>query len=143
VGQQTLDGTDITDRRERYRELVGERLPKTAQQAGTWPIDEDHCFARVVLDNVFEDEWYDHVGGRPVYKHLSPDELTAAISLAERLLEQGAPLVREVNYPCLLARCRGLVEAGASCFDDATCRYFKSIRSGRSLRRRTFGVNHS
>ncbi len=97
VGQQTLDGTDITDRRERYRELVGERLPKTAQQAGTWPIDEDHCFARVVLDNVFEDEWYDHVGGRPVYKHLSPDELTAAISLAERLLEQGAPLVRELN----------------------------------------------
>jgi hypothetical protein len=97
VRQRTLDGTDITGRRERYRTLVDERLPEAARRAGTWPIAEDHCFARVVLDNVFEDEWYEHVDGRPAYEHLSADELAAAIDLAERLLERGAPLVEELN----------------------------------------------
>ena len=48
-----------------------------------------------------------------------------------------------VNYPCLLGGLRRLLEAGASCFDDATCRHGKRVRSGRSLRRRVFGVNHS
>uniref|UniRef100_UPI002103A876 SDR family NAD(P)-dependent oxidoreductase n=1 Tax=Natronomonas sp. LN261 TaxID=2750669 RepID=UPI002103A876 len=37
-------------------------------------------------------------------------------SMAKRFAREGATTV--VNYPCLLARCRGLVEAGASCFDD-------------------------
>lgn len=97
MGQQTLDGTDITDRRERYRTLVDDRLPEAAARAGTWPIAEDHCFARVVLDNVFEDEWYDHVDGRPAHAHLSADELAAAIDLAEELLDRGAPLVAELN----------------------------------------------
>ena len=97
MGQQTLDGTDITDRRERYRTLVEDRLPAAAREAGDWPIREDHCFARVVLDAVFEDEWYQHVDGRPAYEHLSAEELDAAIDLAERLLERGAPLVDALN----------------------------------------------
>jgi hypothetical protein len=97
VGQQTLEGTDITDRRERYRTLVDERLPAAARQAGTWPVRHDHCFARVVLDNVFQDEWYDHVDGRPAYEHLSANELETAIGLAERMVGRGAPLVEELN----------------------------------------------
>jgi hypothetical protein len=97
VGQHTLDGTDVGARRERYRTLVDERLPEAARRAGDWPIREDHCFARVVLDNVFEDEWYEHVDGRPAYEHLSADELAAAIDLAERLLERGAPFVEALN----------------------------------------------
>jgi hypothetical protein len=97
VGQQTLGGTDITSHPERYRTLVHERLPAAAQQAETWPIRHDHCFARVVLDNVFEDEWYGHVDGRPAYEHLSASELERAVCLAERMIEHGAPLVEELN----------------------------------------------
>lgn len=108
MGQRTLDGTDITDRRERYRTLVEERLPEAARQAGTWPIQEDHCFARVVLDSVFEDEWYDHVDGRPADEHLSAAELAAAIDHAEALLERGGPLVEALNDRSLRWRGEGL-----------------------------------
>lgn len=97
MGQQTLDGTNITELRERYRTLVSERLPMAAQQAGTWPISHDHCFARVILDNVFADKWDDHLNGRPAYEHLSTNELEAAIDLAERLAERGGPLVETLH----------------------------------------------
>lgn len=97
VGQQTLDGTNITELRERYRTLVSERLPMAAQQAGTWPISHDHCFARVVLDNVFEDRWDNHLNGRPADEHLSTDELKAAIDIAEQLCERGGPLVETLH----------------------------------------------
>jgi hypothetical protein len=97
MGQQTIGGADLTARREQYRTLVGERLPAAAGQAGDWPIHQDHCFARVVLDNVFQGVWYDHVDGRPAYEHLSADDLDAAIDIAERLLRSGAPLVTELN----------------------------------------------
>lgn len=97
MGQRTLDGTDIADLRGRYRTLVHERLPAAAREAGTWPIRHDHCFARVVLDNVFQDEWYDHVDGEPAYEHLSADELADAIDIAERLAERGAPLVEDLH----------------------------------------------
>ena len=52
-----------------------------------------------------------------------------------------------VNYPALLhSRLRArFVEGGASLFSDATCRNRRNVgsRSGRSLRGRYFGVNHS
>jgi hypothetical protein len=101
MGQQTLDARDITDLRERYRALVDEQLPAAAQLAGTWPIHQDHCFARVVLDTIFRDEWYDHVDGRPAYEHLRDDELEAAIRVAEQMLERGAALVAALNEQSL------------------------------------------
>ncbi len=97
MGQQTLDGTNITELRERYRTLVSGRLPMAAQQAGTWPISHDHCFARVVLDNVFAETWDNHLKGRPAYKHLSTNELETAIDLAERMCECGKPLVETLH----------------------------------------------
>lgn len=97
MGQQTLGGTDITALRERYARLVDERLPAAARDAGDWPITEDHCFARVVLDTTFGDEWYGHVDGRPAVEHLSPVDLERAIAVAERMLAEGRALVAELN----------------------------------------------
>ncbi len=97
MGQRTLDGEDISELRAAYVRRVTEELPRAARRAGDWPIREDHCFGRVVLDNVFGDAWYDHVDGRPAYEHLSRDELTAAVDLAERMLEAGRPAVEELN----------------------------------------------
>lgn len=104
MGQQTLDGTDLAARRERYLALVHERLPAAAHHADDWPIRHDHCFARVVLDNVFEGIWYDHVDGRPAYEHLSFDDLDAAVDLAEHMLQSGALLVTELHEQSLLWR---------------------------------------
>ena len=95
MGQQTLRGEDISGLREEYARKLHERLP---EQAGDeWPIDLDHCFGRVVLDTLFEDEWYTHVDGRPAYEHLSPAELRDAIEIADRMLECGRPVVAELN----------------------------------------------
>ncbi len=95
--QRTLDGEDISQRRETYRRRIHEELPERAQNSDGWPIHLDHCFARVVLDNLFEDEWYSHVDGRPAYESLSAQELDAAIEIADRMLEEGQQAVAELN----------------------------------------------
>ena len=97
MSQETLDGEDISALREEYDRTVNERLPESAQDSEGWPIHLDHCFGRVVLDNLFQDEWYSHVDGRPAYKHLSPEELREAIGIADRMLEGGQPVVEELN----------------------------------------------
>ena len=108
MGQETLDGTDIDRLRQRYRQTVMEELPQAATSGDGWPIHQDHCFARVVLDNVFEDEWYEHVEGRPAYDNLSATELRTAITIADRLLEEGPSLAIELNRRSL--RWRGEIE---------------------------------
>ena len=56
MGQETLDGADISALRRRYRRPVTEALSAAARKREGWPIREDHCFARVVLDALFGDE---------------------------------------------------------------------------------------
>jgi hypothetical protein len=97
MGQETLDGDDLSQLRAEYNRKVNEELPERAQSSDGWPIRLDHCLGRVVLDNVFGDEWYSHVEGRPAYKHLSRSELQDAIEIADRLLREGKPAVEELN----------------------------------------------
>lgn len=104
MGQRTLNGEDITQLRAAYDRLVHERLPAAARASGDWPIQDDHCFGRVVLDTLFDDEWYGHVDGRPASRHLSATELRAAIEIARRLLDEGRSLVAELNRASLARR---------------------------------------
>jgi hypothetical protein len=97
MGQETLGGDDLSALRAEYDRKVNEELPARARGSGDWPIRHDHCFARVVLDNLFGDEWYSHVDGRPAYRHLSRGELQAAIDIADRMLKEGRPAVTELN----------------------------------------------
>ena len=101
MGQQTLSGTDISTLREEYLQKVTEELPAKAQTSDGWPITDDHCFARVVLDTLFEDEWSRHINGSPAYKQLSEDQLRAAITIADRMLTDGRPAVKELNEQSL------------------------------------------
>ena len=97
MSQQTLEGDTIDDLREEYRHKVTEMLPERAQSEDGWPIHLDHCFGRVVLDNLFGDEWYDHVDGRPAYMCLSMAELQEAIDIADSMLEDGPQRCEELN----------------------------------------------
>ena len=97
MGQETLDGVDLSALRAEYHHKVSDALPAQARASGDWPIHADHCFARVVLDNLFQDVWYDHVNGRPAYKHLSRDKLEAAVAIADRMLAGGKPVVADLN----------------------------------------------
>jgi len=101
MGQETLSGDDLSQLRVEYDRKVNQKLPEKAQSGDGWPIHLDHCFGRVVLDNVFEDEWYSHVEGRPAYKQLSREELQQAIEIADQMLTQGRPAVKELNQNSL------------------------------------------
>lgn len=86
--------------RERYLELTTEVLP--AQATAAWPVQADHCFQRIVLDNLFGDVWYDHVD-RPAYTHLSRRQLQAATRLAASMVSD-PDRVRELNRLSLTYR---------------------------------------
>lgn len=95
--------TDRLALQQRYLELMRVRLPaRAAEQA--WVIRFDHCFMRVVLDNLFSGQWYEHVPKRPAYRHLTVAQLQAAIASAEAILTQGAPLLEQLNANSLAWR---------------------------------------
>ena len=97
MGQETLSGEELSELRAEYGRKVNRELPEKAQSGDGWPIHLDHCFGRVVLDNLFGDEWYSHVDGRPAYRNLTRDELQEAIEIADRMIQGGKPVVEELN----------------------------------------------
>ncbi len=86
----------------RWLELTHETLPARARADG-WPLRLDHCFQRILLDAVCGGRWYDHVDGRPAYRHLGPERLAAAVALAERLATEldARPLLGELDAQSL------------------------------------------
>ena len=55
------------------------------------PVRFNHCFARIVLDNLFQSCWYDHLSRKvPAYKQLNSTQLAEAIALAESMLKKPA-----------------------------------------------------
>ncbi len=45
--------------------------------------------------------WYDHVEGRPAYRHLDPERLAAAVAPGVRLRREGEPLLRRLDEDSL------------------------------------------
>ena len=70
-------------------------LPGAAETRG-WPVRLDHCFQRILLDNVFEGHWCDHVPRRPAYRHCDQSALVRAVTLGEAVLA-GAADLHELN----------------------------------------------
>ena len=88
----------------RYRELVRQELPAAAR-AGGWVLREDHCFGRVLLDDAVGGCWYDVLDRRrTAFRQLDDEQLAGAVALAEWLLEQGDPLLRELDARSLAWR---------------------------------------
>lgn len=91
-----------------YRRLVRTELPAAARE-NHWPIRLDHCFARVLLDAVFNDCWYGHLDrrrGRSAEKQLTVEQLTRAVTLARGMLTLGLPEVARLNAQSLAWRGR-------------------------------------
>jgi hypothetical protein len=68
-----------------WLDLTRKRMPETARSRG-WPIRQDHCFQRVLLDNACGGVWYDHVLGRHAYACASRDILERALALGKAAL---------------------------------------------------------
>ncbi len=89
----------------RYRELVLAELPRRAR-AGRWVVTADHCFGRIVLDHAVGGRWYDVLDRRrsPAFAQLTDEQLAAAVALAERVLAEGDPLLRDLDARSLAWR---------------------------------------
>jgi hypothetical protein len=74
----------VDELRQRWLSLTRHALPARAE-AERWTLRADHCFQRVILDAVCEGRWYEHVTGRPAYRHLDEHRLALAVSLAQQL----------------------------------------------------------
>lgn len=66
-------------------------MPAAAGERG-WPVVDDHCFQRILLDNAAGQVWYDVIEGRPAYRHAPEELLRRAVSLGEAALEDRADL---------------------------------------------------
>ena len=91
---------------EDYRRLVRVELPRTAKE-GLWTLRLDHCFARVILDALFDGCWYAHLErgrGRSAESQLDAPQLRRAVMLARGMLDGGDAEVRRLNAQSLAWR---------------------------------------
>ncbi len=74
------------DLRNEYSNLINQQLPELAKQT-PMPVRFNHCFARIVLDNLFEDCWYNHLSRKqPAYKQLGEAQMRKAIAIAQSIV---------------------------------------------------------
>ena len=86
-----------------YMHLTKKVLPSIARCDRTdWPVREDHCFQRIVLDHVCGGVWYEHLG-RPAYKHLTSDQAQRAVGLCRDIAE-GRSDLQQLNQQSLIWR---------------------------------------
>ena len=100
---------DATDPTAVYLRLMRVDLPAAARAAADagrpWPIRLDHCFMRVVLDDLFGRPWREALTGRgPAYRQLSAEQLRRAIATGESMIAGGANRVRTLNDASLNRR---------------------------------------
>lgn len=87
-GGGSVDGLHRYELQDRYLELTRHSLPAIARLKG-WSLKEDHCFMRVILDQLFQDCWYNHLDRRlRAYKQLNEAQLRRAIYLG-KIIESG------------------------------------------------------
>ncbi|MFK7765285.1 MAG: hypothetical protein AB8B62_18625 [Roseobacter sp.] len=68
-------------------------MPKLARTTHEhWPVRNDHCFQRIVLDTVCGGVWYDHLN-RPAYKNLTFQQVEQAVRLCDQIIAGNADLV--------------------------------------------------
>mgnify|MGYP001408139589 FL=1 len=78
---------EIDDLVSAYLHLTKEVLPALARNGRrNWPVSDDHCFQRIILDHVCGGVWYEHLG-RPAYKHLTSDQAQRAVELCRDIAE--------------------------------------------------------
>lgn len=110
---------DSVELRDRYLELVNQTLPEQAKSR-QFPVRFNHCFGRIILDNLFGCCWYEVLDRKrgPAYKQLSEAQLQAAISLGEAIATEPDEYIHRLNQNSL--RWRGKTkDAGTGLFKGA------------------------
>jgi len=90
-GSEGSGGNARTALETRWLHLTRVTLPGLAASHG-WPVRNDHCFQRVLLDAACGGRWLDHVAGRPAYKTIDATRLATAVTLAQAVASGSADL---------------------------------------------------
>lgn len=70
----------------RYMTLTKDVMPRLARTTHSdWPVRNDHCFQRIVLDTICGGVWYDHLH-RPAYKNLTFQQAERAVWLCDKII---------------------------------------------------------
>ena len=86
-----------------YMHLTKEVLPSVARSdRQDWPVSEDHCFQRIVLDHVCGGIWYEYLD-RPAYKHLTNEQAQLAVKLCQDIID-GRVDLKQLNKQSLIWR---------------------------------------
>jgi methylated-DNA-[protein]-cysteine S-methyltransferase len=104
------DSADLESLRSQWTHLYHTLLPSLAKSKDSsqprWPVQLDHCFARIILDNVIGkgfQPWTEALA-KPAVKNMSADQLRGSITLAEKIAKGEVDLV-ELDEESL--KCRG------------------------------------
>ena len=77
----------------RYIVLTKEVMPHLARTSHKhWPVSNDHCFQRIILDAVCGGVWYEYLP-RPAYKNLTHDQAANAVKLCNDIISGDADLI--------------------------------------------------
>lgn len=91
----------LTELRNQYLDLTNRVLPDLAQQR-RFPVRLNHCFQRIVLDNLFNNCWYTVLSRRePAYKQLDEEQLERVIAIAEAIIHQPDNYLDQLNQNSL------------------------------------------
>ncbi|MEL6957793.1 MAG: hypothetical protein AAGL89_02435 [Pseudomonadota bacterium] len=87
-----MTDTQMPSAVETYLDLTRRVLPQHARtKRRDWPIRNDHCFQRVVLDTITGGVWYDTIA-KPAYRHMTDAQAQAAAALRRDILSGEADL---------------------------------------------------
>ena len=88
---------------EDYMHLTKVVLPSMARNGERdWPVVEDHCFQRIILDTICGGVWYEHLD-RPAYKNLTTEQAKTAVRLCQDIADGRADL-QQLNRQSLFWR---------------------------------------
>ena len=93
---------NIEQLRAKYLRLVNKELPAEAKQRSS-PVRVNHCFARIILDNLFNCCWYEKLDRQKdaAYKQLNSEQLHQAIDLAEAIINRPDTYIQQLNQNSL------------------------------------------
>lgn len=105
---------EIDALRAEWKTLYSETLPMLAKSRDSaqprWPVTLDHCFARIVLDNVVGDgkQQWDKVLSKPAIRNMDEQQLQDAIALGLKIVAGHVDLC---HLDEISLRCRGKNES--------------------------------
>lgn len=101
---------NIESLRDEWKTLYSQTLPALAKAKDAaqpkWPVNLDHCFARIILDNTVGQgtQQWDKVISKPAVRHMTAEQIADAIELGEKI-KSGEMDLCELDQISLM--CRG------------------------------------